>query len=151
MSTQTLIRVERIIDAAPAAVFQVLADFDRYPEWNEFTEQVITERKVGGSVVLHVNLPGKRRRIMHERFTGFVPGKRISWGVKWGGGILLDCDRVQEVEAAPDGRTRYVTYEEFNGLLGTTVVYFYGESVRRGFELCADSLARRVKALGGGA
>lgn len=147
MAQKTLIRVERVIDAAPDAVFRVLADFDRYPEWNAFTERVITDRIVGGSVELHVNLPGDKRRIMHETFTGYREGQRMSWGLKWGFGVLLDCDRVQEVEALPDGRTRYVTYENFKGLLGPLVVLLYGEPVRRGFELCADSLLKRMQAL----
>lgn len=147
MATQTLIRVERVIDAAPDAVFRVLADFKRYPEWNAFTERVIPRGSVGGTVELHVNMPGDRKRIMQERFTGFVDGKRISWGLKVGLGILLDCDRVQQVEATPDGRTRYVTYEDFKGLLGPLVVRLYGESVRRGFELCAESLATRMQEL----
>lgn len=147
MIRKTLIRVERIIDAAPEEVFRVLADFDRYPEWNAFTERVVTRRIVGGSVELHVNLPGDKKRIMNERFTGYVEGRRMSWGLKLGFGMLLDCDRVQEVEALPDGRTRYVTYEDFKGLLGPLIVLLYGEPVRRGFELCADSLVNRLQEL----
>ena len=143
--TKNMIRVERIIDASPEEVFRVLDDFARYPEWNKFTEQVITDRVVGGPVELHVNMPGGAKRVMSERFTSYVPGKRVSWGLKWGFGLVLDCDRIQEVEAMPDGRTRYITYEGFKGLLASTVVRFYGESVRRGFELCAESLANRVE------
>jgi hypothetical protein len=149
MSNDRLIHVERIIDAAPQAVFRVLDDFERYPEWNPFTERVLTKRVLGGPVELHVNMPAPdgRKRIMRERFTGYEAGKRVSWGLKLGFGVLLDCDRVQQVEAMPDGRTRYVTYEQFNGLLGGLIVRRYGESVRRGFEMCADALAQRVQAL----
>jgi uncharacterized protein YndB with AHSA1/START domain len=147
MGRKNLIHVERIIDAAPDAVFAVLDDFERYPEWNVFTERVITSRELGGPVVLHVNLPGKKQRVMHERFSGYVEGRRLSWGLRWGRGILLDCDRVQEVLPLPDGRTRYVTYEAFKGLLGGLIVRLYGEPVRRGFELCADSLVKRMQAL----
>jgi uncharacterized protein YndB with AHSA1/START domain len=142
--TKNMIRVERIIDAPVESVFRVLDDFERYPEWNRFTERVITDRVVGGPVELHVNMPGSSKRIMRERFTGYVPGKRMSWGLQWGFGIVLDCDRIQEVEAMPDGRTKYVTYEGFKGLLASTVVRFYGGSVKRGFELCAECLAERV-------
>lgn len=137
------IRVERIIHADVDTVFSVLDDFARYPEWNTFTERVITDRKVGGPVELHVNMPGASRRVMKERFTGYEAGKRMSWGLKWGYGILLDCDRIQEVEALPDGRTRYVTYEGFKGLLAPLVVRFFGSSVRKGFETCARDLATR--------
>src|SRR5215213_3050967 len=99
MRHQRLIRVERVIDAAPDAVFRVLDDFERYPEWNPFTERVITRRIIGGPVELHVNMPEPRsgKRIMHERFTGYEAGRRVSWGLKWGFGMLLDCDRIQEV------------------------------------------------------
>lgn len=146
MSKNT-IRVERIIDASPEAVFRVLDDFEKYPEWNRFTERVVTNRVVGGEVELHVNMPGGKKRIMKERFTGYVPGKRLSWGLSWGFGVVLDCDRIQEVEPMPDGRTRYVTYEGFEGLLASTVVRFYGGQVKRGFELCAESLAKRMESL----
>jgi len=147
MSKQTLIHVERIIDAPADAVFAVLNDFDRYPEWNGFTERVISGRKIGGPIELHVNMPGGKKRIMRERFNSFVEGKRLSWGLRWGGGILLDCDRVQEVAPLPDGRTRYVTHEEFKGLLARLIVRLYGESVRRGFELCADCLVKRMSTI----
>lgn len=139
------IRVERVLDAPIDAVFAVLDDFDRYPEWNTFTERVVTRRVVGGPVELHVNMPGGKKRVMSETFTGYEKGKRMSWGLKWGFGILLDCDRIQELESLPDGRTKYVTYEGFSGLLAPVVVKFFGGQVRRGFELCANDLAKRME------
>lgn len=147
MDDPRLIYVEKIIEAPAADVFRVLDDLDRYPDWNPFTTRVITDRVIGGQVELHVNMPGSGLRVQRERFTGYVPGERLSWGLRWGGGVLLDCDRVQQVEAQPDGTTRYVTYERFNGLLGGLVVHLYGAAVRRGFEQCADALALRVKTL----
>jgi len=144
MNEDHVIRVERTIDATPDAVFRVLDDFDRYPEWNPFTERVITDRRVGNPVVLHVNMPGKSKRVMNERLSAYVPGKRMAWGVRWGFGLVLRCDRVQEVEPLPDGRTRYVCYEGFEGWLAPVVVKFFGGSVRAGFDSVADALVRRV-------
>lgn len=145
MKEEHVIRAERVIDASPEAVFRVLDDFDRYPEWNPFTERVITDRVVGHPVILHVNMPGKSKRIMNERLSVYEPGKKLGWGVRWGFGVVLRCDRIQELVPTADGRTRYVCYEGFEGLLAPIVVKFFGESVRQGFESVATALAARME------
>ena len=145
MKEEHVIRIERTIAASPDSVFRVLDDFDRYPEWNPFTERVTTDRKIGSPVVLHVNMPGKAKRVMNERLSAYEPGKKMAWGVRWGFGVLLRCDRVQEVQALPDGRTRYLSYEGFEGLLAPIVVKFFGDSVRAGFESVGDALVKRME------
>lgn len=82
---------------------------------------------------------------MHETLSRYEPGRALAWGVRWVGGIGLHCDRVQEVVPQPSGKTLYRSYESFRGVLAPLVVLLYGESVRKGFEACADALARRVE------
>ncbi len=139
------VSVERTLSASPEEVFAVIDDLERYPEWNPFTPKVLTGKRVGDAVELHVRMPGKRPMVMHEKMTRYEPGRRIAWGVSWGFGLALECDRVQEVFALPGGGTRYHCYESFRGLLAPLVVLLYGSSMERGFSACADALVARVE------
>jgi hypothetical protein len=137
------VRVELVILASPSAVWDVLVDFPRYPEWNPFTVGVQTSGRVGDPVLLDVQL-GERRLSMRERMRVYEPGRRIGWGLRILGGTLLDCTRVQELEDLGDGRTRYVCHESFRGLLVPLFFNRYRGAMERGFTAAGESLARRV-------
>ena len=137
------VRVELTIPAERRAVWDVLVDFPRYPEWNPFTVGVETRGRIGDPVRLDVVLGG-RRMIMRERMRVYEPQRRVGWGLYLLGGVLLDCTRVQELEDAGEGRTRYVCYESFRGW--TVPLFFkrYEAAMQEGFEATARALKQRV-------
>jgi hypothetical protein len=140
------VRVELSIAAPRAVVWDVLVDFARYPEWNPFTVGVKTSGRVGDPVLLDVQL-GARRMKMRERMRMHEPGRRIGWGLYVLGGVLLDCTRVQELEDAPDGGTRYACHESFRGWLVPLFFERYRDSMQRGFMAAAEALSLRATAL----
>ncbi len=136
--------METTIQAPVAAVWSVLIDFPRYPEWNPFTTRVETTGEIGARVVMDVHL-GKRRLRMRERVRVHEPGQRIGWGLFIGGGRLLDCTRVQELTAIDESTTRYTCEEAFRGWL---VPLFFGwteQAMHEGFAATAAALERRVE------
>lgn len=140
------VRVELIIPAPRRAVWNVLIDFARYSEWNPFTVGVGTTGRVGDPVLLDVVLGGRHLK-MHERMRVYEPQRRVGWGLYLLRGVLLDCTRVQELEDAAEGSTRYVCYESFRGL---SVPLFFGlfrRAMQEGFDANARALERRVLAL----
>lgn len=149
MSEVPTVRVELVIAAPRRAVWDVLVDFSRYPEWNPFTVGVETTGRVGDAVLLDVQL-GERRMKMRERMRVNEPERRIGWGLYVLGGVALDCTRVQELEDAGEGRTRYACHESFRGLLVPLFFNRYRERMERGFAAAAAALARRVAAVSGG-
>lgn len=146
MSEPRTVRVERVIAAPRATVWSVLVDYPRYGEWNPFTVGVTTPGAVGDPVRLDVQLGGKRL-VMNERMRVFEPGVCVGWGLRVGAGLLLDCTRVQAIEAVDDATTRYVCHEAFKGLL---VPLFYNRlhaELVAGFQANADALAARAEAI----
>jgi hypothetical protein len=146
MSDVPTVRVELIIPAPRHAVWDVLVDFARYPEWNPFTVGVRTTGRIGDAVLLDVSMGGRRMK-MRERMRVYEPQRRVGWGLRILGGVLLDCTRVQELEDAGEGSTRYVCHESFRGL--TVPLFFnrYRAPMQEGFDATAQALSRRVTAL----
>jgi hypothetical protein len=138
------VKNERTIRAPLAHAWSVLVDFPRYGEWNPFTFGVECDRVIGHPVTLRVNLAG-RKITMHEWCTRHEEGRLVGWGVKWGKGIALDCDRVQALEAIDADTTRYVCYEAFDGLMAPIVYRFYAKQVLAGFDANADAFVKRCE------
>jgi hypothetical protein len=146
MKDRPTVRTELIIPASRRAVWDVLVDFARYPEWNPFTIGVGTTGRIGDPVKLDVMLGGKRMK-MSERMRVYEAQHRVGWGLKILGGVLLDCTRIQELEDVGEGSTRYVCYESFRGLAVPLFFGRYRAPMQEGFEANAQALSRRVLSL----
>lgn len=131
--------------AAPVeVVWEVLIDFERYPDWNVFTPRVETSLRVGSPVRLQVDMPGRSRRTRTEWINLVEPHRTICWGLHIGHPGLLCANRWQELHELEDGRTRYVTTEGFSGLLAPLVMALYAQAMRQGFQSVADGLKERA-------
>ncbi len=144
VSDPPTVRVETTIRAPRPAVWAVLVDFARYPEWNPFTVRVKTTGRVGDTVSMDVMMGGKLMRL-RERMRLYEPEHRFGWGLRILRGLLLDCTRVQELECLDDERTLYRCHEAFHGLLVPLFFRRYEERMQEGFAAVAEALKRRVE------
>ena len=135
------------IDAPIDAVWAVLMDVERYPEWNPFTVSVKTTFTMGDPVDMQVALrPGKKTRHQVEYITGFWPDRyRFSWGVNVGPGWFIQADRWQQLTDLGGGRTRYETSDEFTGAGVGFMLAIMETKVHRGFDGIARALKTRAE------
>lgn len=144
------IRVERHIAAAPQAVFDVILDVDRYPEWNVFTPRITLRGQdvaVGAEFELDCQmterqlLEGEREVVLaldREKLE-FCMGTSRSRGRPG-----IRSFRWQKCEPAPDGGTQFVNYESFHGPLGPLVYLLFHRRLKRAFEKYCVALERRA-------
>jgi Polyketide cyclase / dehydrase and lipid transport len=142
------------IDAPLAAVWAVLLDVGRYPEWNPFIRRVESPAtpRVGDPIRLHVVFRGGTRVVSPERVTTLVPPYVDPAGVtraelayvyegmpaRLG---LVRGTRWQRL-AQQHGATRYETVEVFRGPL----VRWAGPGrVEDGFRRQAQALRQRAE------
>lgn len=132
------------IAAPQQMVWDVLADFERYDEWNPFTPRVDVEPRVGGRARLTVVM-GERTITSPERVRVWDPPHQLAWGLRLGGPWLLEATRYQQLDALGPQRTCYRTWERFRGPLAPLVERLHGDTVSHGFASVAVALRERVE------
>ncbi len=138
------IRSEIEIEAAPETVWQVLADFAAYPEWNPFIRTAEGELVTGGEIAVTIEPPGHRATGFRPKLLSVQPGRGFSWlGHLFVPGIF-DGEHIHVIEALGPDRARYSQREEFRGLL----VPLLGTMLRdteRGFHAMNAALKARAE------
>jgi len=144
------IRVDRHIAAPPAAVFGVILDVDRYPEWNPFTPRMTVrtdEMAVGKEFDLDCwmtdtqLLEGEREVVLaldRERYHFCMGTSRTR------GRPGIKSFRWQKCEPSPGGGTDFENYESFHGPLGPLVYVLFRKRLKRAFEKYCVALEARV-------
>jgi hypothetical protein len=146
---------EAIIAAPIDKVWQVMMDFDRYPEWNPFTVRIECpgRPRVGASVKLHVRWADGTGVVSPETIARLEPPPPAGGGPRRGvfgynfGTLLSTLNlvrsrRLQIVESLPEGQTRYRTEIELTGLLANLTPI---AKVQEGFDRQTAALKARCE------
>lgn len=140
------IRAEADIDAPREAVWAVLADLPRYPEWNPFTVRVRSTLQVGDPVDMRVILHGVPHP-QREWIRSVDHCNHICWGMHMISPRMLRAERWQTLEALGPERTRYVSEDNLEGPLVPLVLRLYGGAMQSGFDALAAALKHRAEAM----
>ncbi|MBP6545424.1 MAG: SRPBCC domain-containing protein [Phenylobacterium sp.] len=144
------IRTQAVIAASPQAVWAVLADFARYPDWNPLNLEAHGEARLGAKIpMVFRNLASARRGATISQTVTLVacePGKSLAWA---GHVPLLFRGRHHFTLEAVAGGTRVLHGEDLRGLIPLT---FSKAQIARDFtpayEAVNIALAARVAAVG---
>ena len=74
------IRTDIVINAPPAEVFAVLADFEQYPNWNPYHRSVQGEFVEGALLHIHIQRPDGEEIDVPPHMQTIVADREISWG-----------------------------------------------------------------------
>ena len=98
------------IDAPKEKIWEILLDFDRYPEWNPFM-RLKGRPVVGQTIKLEAHVDGRVLKL----------GAKIRWGGPDNpvAGLLINAEHYVRIEAVGDDRCRIDHGETFGGLIGT--------------------------------
>jgi hypothetical protein len=142
-----LLTESRELDAPIDAVWAVLSDTDKYPEWNPFTPKVVGTVAEGERITLHVRLgllPWKQ--ILNVSTVS--PRRELAWHVRGVPPKLLRGGRTQTLTDLGDGRTRYDTEESLDGWIAPLVAFLLADSIQAGLRAVAEALGPRAIAVG---
>ncbi|GAA5037462.1 hypothetical protein HNP84_003135 [Thermocatellispora tengchongensis] len=135
-----------VIEAPPQAVWDVLADFAGYAEWNPFIVRAEGEAVAGSVLSLHIRPPGGAGMTHHPTVLVAEPARHLRWlgKVAIPGLLAARHDFILE----PHGQGTLVRHREvFTGLL----VPFLRRTLRRteeGFAALNAALKERAERRG---
>ncbi|EJN59741.1 SRPBCC domain-containing protein [Halogranum rubrum] len=133
------------IDASPDAVWDVLTDFRRYPEWNPFM-RVVGRANEGAHLAVELTPPGARQFRFRPTVTRVDPNHELRWlGHLFVAG-LYDGEHRFTLESTDEGtRTRFTQAESFGGIFAGLVNRFVGSATEAGFREMNAALKERVE------
>ena len=164
-----------IINAPASAVRDALLDIPSYGKWNSFIPAASIHKPAVGQTdtstlqqgsyfEFKVKMSEKQTTSSKELCTLAEPLKAISddnptptTTVRWvmdSSGVpmlasLLKAEHVNEITDLGDGRTEYVHWESFGGVIASVIKWSNGESLRKNFEAWAEELKKYVESTHG--
>lgn len=139
--------VETTIDvhATPEDIWNVLMDFERYPEWNPFVTHISGEAKLGGKLEITVLPPGGKPMHFKPKVVELEPNTAFAWLGSVGFRGLFDGRHHFRLVPIDANTTRFEHGERFSGLLSVLFGRKQLENTRRGFEAMNEKLKLRVE------
>lgn len=83
------IQTEIIIDATPETVWQILSDWQSYPQWNPFVVEISGEQVVGQTIEVQLKPGNSSPMKMTPVLLAFEPNREFRWrGKLWIKGLF---------------------------------------------------------------
>lgn len=146
------LRIEPIvIDLPIESVWDVLADVEKYGEWNSYSPEARTDFEVGSPIHLLLDMgPAKMKRISLT-VDAYDPPRVFSWGTVFGVSWIFRGVREQHLEPVSESSCRYYCRERMTGLLVPLILAIFGNHMRRSYAKVGRELKRYAEAKHAGA
>jgi hypothetical protein len=135
---------EIVIQAPAERVWRILADLDRYPEWNPLIRRAIGKAEVGGKVDIAVRSASKEMTL-HCTVIRADPKRELCWQYHVLHPGLFRGEHSFTIEPVDTDRVRFVDREVFHGLLVPLQAKDIDTNSRRGFEAMDQALKARAE------
>jgi hypothetical protein len=133
------------INASPSAVWQILTDFSRFPQWNPFIRSIRGEVTQGMQLHVQIQPPDGAGMTFHPKVLIAKPGNEL----RWLGRLLLpglfDGEHRFQIEPLGEHRVRFVQSEIFSGLLVPLLWRSLDIKTRQGFEEMNQALKSQAE------
>ncbi|ELZ01958.1 SRPBCC domain-containing protein [Natrialba asiatica] len=139
-----VIEVFEDIDAPPAVVWDVLLEFDSYPEWNPFVRSIEGDPTVEAELEVRIKPPGSRGMTFTPVVVAAEENRRLAWLGRLGVPFIFDGYHEFHLDSIDGGeRTRLLHRETFRGVL---VPFLFDEQqLERGFRAMNEALKARAE------
>lgn len=138
---------EARIDASSEAVWAVIMDLAKYPEWNPYTIEMQSTLELGAPMVMTVKMNDLVTLEQTEHIRVLEPGHKVCWGINTDTPELNSGERCQWLEPLPGGGTLWRNEDLIEGSANPLVSALFGGDVQRGFDAVGVALKKRVESL----
>ncbi len=136
-----------IINCPAAKVWQVLSDFEAYPDWNPFIREISGNSQHGDHLRVTLRPPESKGMTFKPRILCCDPEKELRWIGKLMLPYVFDGEHVFTLTDNSDGTCTFTQSEHFRGLLVPFLKNMLDNNTRKGFILMNEALKRRCEAM----
>ncbi|MEN6591635.1 MAG: Polyketide cyclase / dehydrase and lipid transport [Methanobacterium sp. PtaU1.Bin097] len=138
------IHTEIEINAPASVVWEILTDFDHYPQWNPFIKEISGHQIVGAQLEVFIKPPNSNGMRFKPKILSYKPKEELRWlGALW---IpkLFDGEHSLIIEKIDENKVLFIQKEEFTGLF-VPLVSSMLKDTESGFEAMNRALKREAE------
>lgn len=136
------IHTEIRIHASAEKIWNILMDFESYPQWNSFIPNINGQTGVGQKMKVKIHPPQGSAMIFKPQVVTHVPQKEFSWQGKLFVKGLFDGQHTFELQSNADGSITFIQREVFQGIF---VGMFNTHKTEMGFKAMNEALKARAE------
>jgi hypothetical protein len=110
------IRTEIDIRASSEKAWQVLTDFNNFPQWNPFISQINGDPKVGTKLKIQLQTLSGKSRTYRPTVTKVEPNRELRWSGKSFVPGIFNGERIFTIEPLNTNHIRFIHREVFTGV-----------------------------------
>jgi hypothetical protein len=134
------IKTSITINASKEKIWEILTDFEKYPEWNSFIKSVSGDVKVGNQIVIKLQGMTFKPVVLN-----FKENSELKWlGHLWFKG-LFDGEHKFKLTDNGNGTTDFEQSENFSGILVKLFSKSLDKDTKNGFEQMNKELKLRAE------
>lgn len=141
----SFVHTEIVIDRPIDEVWQALADFSRYPEWNSFLTEIRGTLAADRNLLVCAIPPKSIARRFSARILSVNEGHEFRWLGRFLFPGVLDGEHVFSLLAKGDRKTKFVHTEKFTGVITPIHSRLRLTNTRNGFIAMNEDLKRYVE------
>jgi hypothetical protein len=127
------IKAAILINASPSTVWNILTDFEKYPNWNPFIKSITGNIKIGENFTARIEPPNSKGMTFKPKLLAFEKHKEFRWLGKLFIKGLFDGEHKFELIDNNDGTTTFIQSEKFYGILVPLFKKMLDINTRNGF------------------
>jgi hypothetical protein len=135
------------IRAAPGRIWEILTDFQKYPEWNPFIRTIGGDPAEGAEISADLRPQGGTGMTIHPVITKVVPGQELRWVGRLFVRGLFDGEHIFEILPSDADSCLFVQHEYFSGILIPLLENMLKNETARGFDGMNKALKARASTL----
>lgn len=128
------------INASPGKVWQILTDFEAYPNWNPFIKKIKGDLAVGEKLEVFIQPSGAKGMSFKPTLLAVEEEKELRWLGKLFVSGLFDGEHFFKIEMLSEKTVKFIHGENFKGLLVGFLAKSLDTDTLRGFREMNEAL-----------
>jgi hypothetical protein len=139
------IESETVIQAPAERIWEILMDFEQYPEWNPCITNIAGRSTPGERLRATLQLEGRKSMGFKPKVKVNTPHREFRWLGHLIVPGLFDGEHIFRLEPADQNGIKFIQREEFRGILASAFLKSIGETTRSGFDAMNQALKQRAE------